>query len=46
MSDLTGFEDIVGWFGKWPSFHDAEVLSIHIERERRSHAGAHLEHLR
>src|SRR5919109_4036190 len=34
--DIPGADTVVRWFGKWPSFHDAEVLSVHIDRERRS----------
>jgi hypothetical protein len=25
----------VNWFGGWPSFHDAEIMTLHIDRERR-----------
>jgi hypothetical protein len=31
--DLPGADAVITWFGKWPSFHDAEVLSVHIDRE-------------
>lgn len=24
---------MVRWFGAWPSFHDAEIMSLHIDRE-------------
>jgi hypothetical protein len=30
--DIKGVEAVVKWFGEWPSFHDAEVLSLHINR--------------
>jgi hypothetical protein len=30
--DFPGAEDIIGWFGYWPSFHDSEVISITLER--------------
>ena len=30
--DLPGADAVITWFGKWPSFHDAEVLSVHIDR--------------
>jgi hypothetical protein len=31
-TDFPGAEDIIGWFGYWPSFHDSEVISISLER--------------
>ena len=24
---------VTDWFGCWPSFHDAEILSMHLDRE-------------
>lgn len=30
--DFPGAEDIIAWFGYWPSFHDSEVISISLER--------------
>lgn len=29
---IPGAEAVVQWFGHWPSFHDAEVLSITLNR--------------
>ena len=29
---ILGAEAVVAWFGMWPSFHDAEILSVHINR--------------
>ena len=29
--DIPGAQDVVEWFGYWPTFHDAEVLSIHLD---------------
>lgn len=29
---LPGAADVVAWFGRWPSFHDAEVLELCINR--------------
>ncbi len=26
--EIPGTETIVNWFGEWPSFHDAEVISL------------------
>ena len=28
---ILGADAVVAWFGEWPSFHDAEILSIHIQ---------------
>ncbi|MFT5798937.1 MAG: hypothetical protein ACI84R_003006 [Candidatus Azotimanducaceae bacterium] len=33
---ITGGSDLLEWFGRVPSFHDAEVLNIHLRREGRS----------
>lgn len=32
LQNVPGAQDLVTWFGDWPSFHDAEVLSIHLNR--------------
>jgi hypothetical protein len=32
---IPGAESVVDWFGKWPSFHDAEIMTLHIDRERK-----------
>jgi hypothetical protein len=34
--DIPGAETVASWFGEWPSFHDAEILSVHINRGGRS----------
>lgn len=30
--DIPGAADVVAWFGRWPSFHDAEIISLHLHR--------------
>ena len=35
-ASISGASDLVAWFGYWPSFHDAEVLSIHLNRSGES----------
>ena len=30
--NIPGASDVTSWFGYWPTFHDAEVLSIHLDR--------------
>lgn len=29
---IPGARAVAGWFGQWPSFHDAEVVSIALDR--------------
>jgi hypothetical protein len=31
--EIRGADRIVEWFGRWPSFHDAEVLQIDLKRK-------------
>jgi hypothetical protein len=33
---VPGAEEVVRWFGEWPSFSDAEVLEIDLRRKGRS----------
>ena len=30
---LVGSEEVIAWFGGWPSFHDSEVVSLELHRE-------------
>ena len=32
IPDLPGADSLVAWFGEWPSFHDAEILALHLDR--------------
>ena len=32
-ADVHGAAELVARFGSWPSFHDAEVRSVHLNRE-------------
>jgi hypothetical protein len=41
---VPGASDLVSWFGYWPSFHDAEVLSIHLNRSGESSIAIHTWH--
>ncbi len=29
---IRGADTLVAWFGSWPSFHDAEILELHLDR--------------
>jgi hypothetical protein len=31
---IRGSQSVIEWFGRWPSFHDAELMTFHIDRER------------
>jgi hypothetical protein len=33
---VSGGADLVRWFGQVPSFHDAEILSLHLARKGQS----------
>jgi len=36
--NLSGAADVIAAFGEWPSFHDAEILRVLINRGGRSEA--------
>jgi len=38
---LPGLEELVAWFGYFPSFHDAEVISVSLERAGASRISVH-----
>jgi hypothetical protein len=38
---ILGADSVVAWFGKWPSFHDAEILEVHLNREGPSWVRLH-----
>ncbi len=33
VSELAGVDTVEQWFGSWPSFHDAEVISVFLARK-------------
>jgi hypothetical protein len=39
--DIPGVADVIAWFGYWPTFHDAEVLSILLDRTGGSRIAIH-----
>ncbi len=39
---ILGADEVVRWFGRWPSFHDAEVLEVDLKREGRSSVRLHV----
>jgi hypothetical protein len=32
LKTIEGAQELYDWFGHWPSFHDAEVVSLHLNR--------------
>ncbi len=34
--EIEGVAALVKWFGQWPSFHDAEILSLELNRDQAS----------
>lgn len=32
LEAVEGAKSLYDWFGYWPSFHDAEVISLHLNR--------------
>jgi hypothetical protein len=36
ISTVAGVDAVIRWFGSWPSFHDAEVISIYLARKEES----------
>jgi Immunity protein 50 len=36
LSELSGVDAVTQWFGSWPSFHDAEVISVFLARASQS----------
>ncbi len=40
-SEIPGADRVIAWFGYWPTFHDAEVLSITLDRSRGSQVVLH-----
>lgn len=33
---IEGAQRLVSWFGRWPTFHDAEVVHLHLNRTGKS----------
>jgi hypothetical protein len=38
---LLGADALIAWFGRWPSFHDAEILSVELNRTGASRIRIH-----
>jgi hypothetical protein len=38
-------QSLYGWFGCWPSFHDAEIPPLHLNRTHSSYMAVHTWHM-
>ena len=38
---IPGAQGVIAWFGYWPTFHDAEVLSISLDRQSGCRVAVH-----
>jgi hypothetical protein len=36
LSEIAGAQELHDWFGYWPTFHDAEIVSLHLNRRSPS----------
>ena len=36
VPSIPGADALAVWFGSWPSFHDAEIHELHLDRQRVS----------
>jgi hypothetical protein len=41
LQEIPGAAELDSWFGYWPSFHDAEVTSLHLNRKGNSTLRVH-----
>lgn len=41
FGQVEGGAELLRWFGRTPSFHDAEILSLHLRRKGRSELRLH-----
>lgn len=41
LESITGAPELYDWFGYWPDFHDAEIVSLHLNRRGPSYLAVH-----
>ena len=41
VSEIQGADELHEWFGYWPDFHDAEIMSLHLNRKGTSSLRVH-----
>jgi Immunity protein 50 len=39
--EVPGAKELIEWFGYWPSFHDAEILDVKLDRSDQSTVRIH-----
>ena len=39
--EIPGRDEVMKWFGEWPSFHDAEILELYLDRSGPSWVKLH-----
>jgi len=44
LREIPGAAELYDWFGYWPSFHDAEVISLQLNRMGSSNLRLHTWH--
>lgn len=44
LTGIEGAQELHDWFGYWPSFHDAEIISLHLNRTNPSTLKVHFWH--
>jgi len=44
LEGMAGARELYSWFGYWPSFHDAEVVSLQMNRAGTSSIAVHTWH--
>jgi hypothetical protein len=41
IGEIPGAVELHDWFGYWPDFHDAEIISLHLNRKGCSSLRVH-----
>ncbi|MGA7694849.1 MAG: Imm50 family immunity protein [Candidatus Sulfotelmatobacter sp.] len=41
IGEIQGAAELEEWFGYWPSFHDAEIVALHLNRKGSSSLRVH-----
>lgn len=42
VPQIPGCDGMTDWFGSWPSFHDAEILDLYLNRSGKSWVRIHV----
>jgi hypothetical protein len=45
LAAIDGAQSLHDWFGYWPTFHDAEILYLHLNRTGSSRMAVHTWHM-